>query len=160
MCSSQRSQAFELATTTERLQVGRGYTRLTLHAPSWSHVPRRTCTVIALENSSILKSSLWVVHVSVVVALKICYTNGVVHTRNLLTMASCSSRLSGFGSVVMLILRRRKPRANLQYMLDEISSTLIWHFHSPLVGLSPYKHISAANINVNNEARFLLVQEL
>ena len=89
MCSSQRSQAFELATTTERLQVGRGYTRLTLHPPSWSHVPRRTCTVIALENSSILKPSLWVVHVSVVVALKICYTNGVVHTRNLLTMASC-----------------------------------------------------------------------
>ena len=26
MCSSQRSQAFELATTTERLQVGGGYT--------------------------------------------------------------------------------------------------------------------------------------
>ena len=44
MCSSQRSQAFELATTTERLQVGGGYTvlikntRLTLHPPSWSHV--------------------------------------------------------------------------------------------------------------------------
>ena len=27
-CSSQRSQAFELATTTERLQVGGGYTVL------------------------------------------------------------------------------------------------------------------------------------
>ena len=26
MCSSQRSQAFELATTTEQLQVGGGYT--------------------------------------------------------------------------------------------------------------------------------------
>ena len=150
MCSSQRSQAFDLATTTERLQVGRGYTRLTLHPPSWSHVPRRKCTVIALENSSILKSSLWVVHVSVVVALNICYTNGVVHTRNLLTMASCSSRLSGFGRVVMLT--EEKTRANLQYMLDEISSTLIWHFHSPLVDLSPYKQIGAANIAVNNVA--------
>ena len=28
MCSSQRNQAFELATTTERLQVGGGYTIL------------------------------------------------------------------------------------------------------------------------------------
>ena len=28
VCSSQRSQAFELATTTERLQVGGGYTVL------------------------------------------------------------------------------------------------------------------------------------
>ena len=28
MCSNQRSQAFELATTTERLQVGGGYTVL------------------------------------------------------------------------------------------------------------------------------------
>ena len=28
-CSSQRSQAFKLATTTERLQVGGGYTVLT-----------------------------------------------------------------------------------------------------------------------------------
>ena len=161
MCSSQRSQAFELATTTERLQVGRGYTRLTLHPPSWSHVPRRKCTVIALENSSILKSSLWVVHVSVVVAFNICYTNGVVHTRNLLTMTSCSLRLSGFGSVVMLILQRRKPVQTYNTCCrDEISSTLIWHFHSPLVDLSPYKQIGAANIAVNNVARFLLVQEV
>ena len=40
MCSSQRSQAFELATTTEQLQVGGGYTvlstRLTLHPPSYA----------------------------------------------------------------------------------------------------------------------------
>ena len=53
-----------------------------------------------------------------------------------------------------------KTRANLQYMLDEISSTLIWHFHSPLVDLSPYKQIGAANVAVNNVAPFLLVQEI
>ena len=33
MCS-QRSQAFELATTTERLQVGGGYTEDALNSPS------------------------------------------------------------------------------------------------------------------------------
>ena len=45
-----------------------------------------------------------------------------------------------------------KTHTKLRYMLDEISSTLIWHFHSPLVGLSPYKQIGAANIAVNNVA--------
>ena len=33
MCSSQRNQAFELATTTERLQVGGGYTVHAFNSP-------------------------------------------------------------------------------------------------------------------------------
>ena len=155
MCSSQRSQAFELATTTER----RLYV---FNSPPAILVPRVTPHVYCncpwkFVNPEVLSLSCPCLSLTCLEHLLYEWSRAYSESLNHGIMLVTPVRIWQCRDAHFT---EEKTRANLQYMLDEISSTLIWHFHSPLVDLSPYKQIGAANIAVNNVARFLLVPEI